>query len=163
MLTVSYRTEGVTEGHTCANCDFMPTVYTTIEQTVPANAYMIVSGVADFPAHIGYMISESNETPLPCGLLLAPCIIAADKETNFVLVEVQNFSSKPVAIPSKAILCKLHRVTTVCLLSKAKSLSDDVPAVEFLNLFDLADTEANLAPSEVCQLNNLLVRWENVF
>lgn len=85
--------EGVAEGHTCANCDFMPTVYTTIEQTVPANACMIVSGVADFPAHIGYMISESNETPLPGGLLLAPCIIAPDKETNSVFVEVQNFSA----------------------------------------------------------------------
>jgi hypothetical protein len=107
------------------------------------------------------MIAECCDTALPGGLLLAPCIVGYDKDSKVVGVELQNVLDKPVTIPSNIPLCSLQSVKDVGFISNLDS-STEVSA-GFLNLFDLSDAKEHLAPEDVNKLNDLLVKWENVF
>ena len=95
------------------------TVKTTKEVTIPPSTRTVVHGLtrAGMAAcqRLNVMLDEPEESPLPGGLMMSPCLLHLEPEhaAQCVGVEISNYSEKPVTIPANRPLCDVFQVTVV--------------------------------------------------
>ena len=87
--------------------------------------------------------------------------MSCQHSTTKVQVQLQNFTDKPLTIPSKSVLCALNRVE----IPDSDDLveSDSVVGTDDQSLLDMFDfSQCVGSPSEIKQLQRLIIRWKSV-
>lgn len=116
------------------------------------------------------VVTESHESCLPGGLVIAPCVIElkpGDKQTE-VMVEVQNFSGQSVTIPKNYPVCNFQPVELLESYNGTSSQCHNLKVnasdnEQFLNMFDLTSLGENLSPCEIKEVEKLLCKYKDIF
>ena len=131
-------------------------------KSIPAHTKVLLQGVLKTEPMPCKTLIVTEEVQLPAGLVLSRGIIEleAEKSHHPVTVHLTNFSSKEVTIPKNAVLCHVHRVTS---LHTKESLVDDPADLEFLSQFNLENLPSDLPTDILDKLCCVLLKWKSVF
>ena len=131
--------------------------------TIPPNGRMVVYGHTRVQAICQRMsVCLDGSNGLPKGVLATPCVttLQPGRKRSKLPIELVNPSSQSVTIPAKARVCDLYSTEDVTPLEqdiKKMGSQDD----SFLSNFK--GMEDNLTASQAQEVQDILLKWKNVF
>ena len=134
------------------------TDYPEFNKHVPTNTAVFVGGMVHLSVFIGRMtvVTEEPKSALPDGLVMSLCVLSFAQSSSQVTVEVKNFSSKPVSLPDKTVLCQLQQTEFV---PPAEVEENDGT----FDLFDWKDMTVRLTGLQIEKAKELIMNWMLAF
>ena len=135
------------------------TDYPEFNKHVPTNTAVFVGGMVHLSVFIGRMtvVTEEPKSALPDGLVMSLCVLSFAQSSSQVTVEVNNFSSKPVSLPDKTVLCQLQQTEFV---PPAEVEENDGT---WFDLFDWKDMTVRLTGLQIEKAKELIMNWMLAF
>ena len=140
------------------------TVRSTRAFTVQPGAKLLAPGLSKAGSGISTpvinVLTEAvPEEALPGVLIVTPSIMKIDGKSVSCFkqhVEVHNVSSRPITVPSRSMLCALHRVQVIP--PGETGANADLTEEEYLQLFNWPSN-----PDHANAMKSLLLKWKSIF
>ena len=144
----------------CNSLNDSKLVRTTRPEVIPPNSTMLVKGITrpwsgeTNVLVVAEAVGEPALAMLPGGVRVMPSLLemSCQHSTTKVQVQLQNFTDKPLTLPSKSVLCALNRVEIPDSddLVESDSVVVSTDDQSLLEMFDFSQCVGS--PSEIKQL-----------
>ena len=141
-------------------------VKSTAAEIIPPGQKKLISGLTRACAGVQSpkltVLTEAvPDHALPGGVIVTPSLLHVQGKSASsyrMRVEVQNVTSRPIAIPARSYICALHSVSIASEEDDPSSTEESVSDTTFLQMFDWPDD-----PVAANGLKEVILKWKDVF
>lgn len=139
---------------------------------IPGNSVVAIPGfIGDaIPCMRLAMLHPTSRSLLPDGVEVTPTLVSYTKNSSKVEVEIANSTNQTILVQPRSLLCKLQQVDIVDEMvdnvaqgTEDADLKFSPSSVEREEFFRLFSIEEVLTPDQLSQVQDLLLRYGDVF